>query len=71
MSILNEIKKQLYKDKPVAKMQYGLVYHCKLQEGELFFEIPFKDIGDATFLIEMPAQQLIRWLIIPNYSNNG
>ncbi len=67
---LNEIKKQLYREKPTASMvsvkKTGIVYNCPFNNEEgLFFEVPLTDIGDAIFFHSMPAQQLIRWLILP------
>ncbi len=68
---LNDVKKQLYKEKPEAKFSHagkgGLLYYCLLFAGTkmIYFEIPFSDIGDASFLAIMPAQQLIRWIIFP------
>lgn len=70
---LNEIKKILYKFKPEAELisvsKSGLVYWSagnKLPEFKVFtFIIPLADLGNATFESIMPAQQLIRWLVIP------
>lgn len=64
---LNEIKKALYKEKPTAKLshvsQHGIIYGC-YATGKTFvqFKVPFADIGESLFGIEMPAQLLIRYI---------
>ncbi len=67
----NEIKKILYKEKPkaifVSASNVTLTYMCFIKEVyQIYFCIPHTDIGDAKFGIEMPAQQLIRWLVMPS-----
>lgn len=77
---LNEIKKKLYTQKPSAKfikasnvsLTYSAIVNLAKAEGlnchldiRIYFHIPISDIGDATFENTMPAQQLIRWLVIP------
>ncbi len=63
----NDIKKALYKEKPKAYLQFirkGLVYYkatCSL--GEVLFEIPVDDMGDADFRNTEDAQLLNRWLM--------
>ena len=71
----NEIKKALYRQKPIAKKSgeripldgsgvdsYG--YKTTLDDGTvLHFLVPVKDMGDATFYDEMDAKLLIRWLV--------
>lgn len=61
----NEVRKVLYKEKPVAKFDYirkGLsFYSAESSMGKLRFEIPVSDMGDADFLPEMEAQYLFRW----------
>lgn len=61
----NEIKKELYKQKPIAleTADYPTFksYQTTLEDGTLvIFDIP-KDEGE--FDSEMPAQLLIRWMI--------
>lgn len=63
----NEIKKALYKEKPIAMFRVNCAdyksYGTKLTEGTIIrFKIPFKDIGDNVFENEIPAQLLIRWI---------
>lgn len=64
-----EIKKELYKQKPVAIFERAtktaLLYSAELIEGAetIYFSVPFIDIGDASFEREMPSQLLIRYLI--------
>lgn len=67
---INEIKKALYKEKPkalfVSASNVSLTYMCFIKEMyQIYFYIPHNDIGDAKFGIEMPAQQLIRWIVTP------
>lgn len=68
----NEIKKELYKQKPIAEFQYirkGKAYYNTTVEdavlGRVFvkFEIPVEDMGDADFGIEMEAKLLQRWIM--------
>ena len=71
MEQVNEINKALYKEKPLAIFvsadKATLTYTCFIKEVyQLYFCIPHSDIGDAKFGTSMPAQQLIRWLIIPS-----
>jgi len=68
----NEIKKALYKQKPVAKLQMirkGLAYYSATIEvnekvdTEVQFEVPVNDMGDADFFPEMDAKLLNRYLV--------
>lgn len=76
MKTLNEIKKALYKEKPIATtIGDGIIissdsqitareYTAKLEDGtDLKFTVPYLDMGDVGFEKELPAQLLIRWLI--------
>lgn len=71
---INELKKVLYKEKPVAQLlsiKKGFInYDAEIEFGAapVFFRIPIADIGDAEFLPEMPSQSLIRYLVEPNES---
>ena len=70
-----EIKKELYKQKPIAELLYirkGVAYYdtkIKIQEEPvvkyktLFFEVPVSDMGDADFTPTMDAKLLNRWLV--------
>ena len=62
----NEIKKELYKQKPTAEFQYirkGNAYYRKIINEEIvIFEIPISDMGDADFGINMEAKLLQRWI---------
>lgn len=75
---LNEIKKQLYKDKPKASFVHarkeGLLYSCECRTPEvnekglsvwknIFFQVPIIELGETAFIDEMPAQLLIRYII--------
>lgn len=72
MEQINEIKKILYREKPYAVFvkasQFRLIYRTTINVGgedeTFFFHIPIDDIGDAFFEQFMPAQQLIRWLVM-------
>ena len=65
----NEIKKFLYRSKPLAKFQFirlGVAYykveHPNL-EKPIHFEIPVEDMGEADYGIEMEGQHLNRWIV--------
>lgn len=73
---LNEIKKALYMDKPIAELvsatkegiRYGalcqFIHHYEIVDPKvIYFFIPFSDMGDAVFHQQEPAQLLIRYLI--------
>lgn len=71
----SEIKKALYKEKPIAKyngtknsLSYPVIssdgYATKLNDGtDVFFLVPHKEMGENHFEKEMPAQLLIRWMV--------
>lgn len=69
----NEIKKVLYREKPIAKLtqRNGIIgrkgaifYEAELSNGTLIlFDVVVSDLGDADLLMEMPAQLLIRYLV--------
>lgn len=64
---LNEIKKRLYKEKPVARFTYikhGIAhYYTDLDESRIHFSIPISDMGEAQFDVSMDAKLLIRWIV--------
>lgn len=66
MKTNTEIKKNLYKQKPVASLRYirkgTAYYYADLEEQRVEFEIPINDMGDADFLPRMDAKLLGRWL---------
>lgn len=71
---INEIKKALYKLKPIAERvdrtttKEGETYHLYKTyispggEGRLYFNIPESEMGEKIFQDLVPAQLLIRWL---------
>lgn len=64
----NDIKKALYRQKPIAKktkeVENVYLYETSLEEGmKIYFEVPVSDMGDATFGDEMDAKLLIRWIV--------
>ena len=73
---LNDIKKALYKQNPMADFwrirkgvaDYKTIINCDEQEipkqKEVIFNIPVEDMGDADFLCEMESKYLIRWITI-------
>lgn len=77
---LNEIKKELYKKKPSAKINKvnadGIHYSAVLTEdkdGTLLFRhinfvVPLKEIGESDFTEFLPSQLLIRYINIPDES---
>jgi hypothetical protein len=66
----NTIKKELYKQKPLAQFHYtydGFKYYfCFLNlngiEEEIYFRIPLSDCAE-TLTDEIQAHFLIRWLV--------
>ena len=64
----NEIKKFLYKEKPLARRVENAgddkryTYHVLLNHEDIFFDVPISDMGEKIFDEEIPAQLLIRWL---------
>lgn len=62
-----EIKKELYKQKPIANLEFirkGIAYYATvLGEDYIRFEVPLEDIGDADFFPNMDAKLLIRYLV--------
>jgi hypothetical protein len=64
----NEIKKELYRNKPTAKFSYirkgHALYKTILNEEEIYFNIPIEDIGDATYYELMESHLLIRYLVL-------
>lgn len=67
---INEIKKALLKEKPQARFSYmrkgTALYYADTTEKRIYFNIPFDDMGNAEFGIEMPGQSLIRWIFLPD-----
>lgn len=64
---LNTVKKKLYKDKTLAHLDFirkhFLYYYAILDdETQIRFEVPIKDMGDASFFPVMEARHLIRYL---------
>lgn len=71
----NEIKKELYKQKPEANLLYirkGIAhYDARIRTFDetivktkmVFFEVPVSDMGDADLLPIMDAKLLIRYLV--------
>lgn len=66
---LVEIKKALYKDKPIANLssiRRGLITYFSEIKGEpIMFQIPINDIGDALLEPKMQAHLLIRYIVQP------
>jgi hypothetical protein len=64
---LTEIKKELYKQKPLAKFMYirkGIAYYfTDLTQARIHFEIPVTDMGEADFGPTMKAQHLNAWIL--------
>lgn len=67
----NEIKKLLYKQKPIAKCigsnKDTKKYETWISLNEsndmyLKFEVPYSDMGETKFSDEIQGQLLIRWL---------
>lgn len=73
MSNKNEIKKALYKEKPIAIRAFivpdkttGEIFHhyrTKLKDGtQVKFKVPTHDMGNFVFDYKMASQLLIRWM---------
>lgn len=62
----SEIKKTLYKEKPIAQLyHFGkevYKYRAATSLGIVHFEIPIKEMGELLFESQEQAQLLIRWL---------
>lgn len=69
----NELKKALYKEKPIARMimegespegtEYTYWYGTQLaDETVVTFKVPRSEMGENEFEKEVPAQLLIRWM---------
>ena len=62
---INEIKKALYKEKPIAEkvmnQDDNVVYVCETSIGNVKFVIP--NIEAVNFEKKEPAQLLIRWIV--------
>jgi hypothetical protein len=71
----NQIKKALYKEKPIARLTVedadGYNYSAFIESTQtpVGFFVPYSDMGTSRhrFKDEMPAQELIRWLQKPDY----
>jgi hypothetical protein len=65
------IKKELYKQKPIAKMRFirlGVAYYDASIEYEsktvnVEFQVPVADMGDTDFLPLMDAKLLNRYIV--------
>lgn len=70
--LINTIKKELYKQKPLAHRfymgQYQYQYRCFVelqnQQFNCIFTVPISDMGETTFTDSIPSQLLIRYLDI-------
>ncbi len=65
---INEIKKALYKEKPLATLTLirngNANYSTKLEDGsDVLFEVPVSDMGESGFYPSMDAKLLIRWIV--------
>lgn len=64
--IKNEIKKALYKEKPVAMLKFmqgtNYVYEAILSDYKVYFSVPISDMGEKLFENKMEGQLLIRWI---------
>ena len=63
----NEIKKEIYRQKPNAKLSFirmGVAYYyAHLGITKINFEVPVEDMGTADFTPLMEAKLMLRWLI--------
>lgn len=69
MSETDEVKKDLYKEKPLAKIirvnKDGIHYktHVLSNAYDVYFTVPLNEIGDAKWDSQMPSQLLLRYMI--------
>ena len=66
---LNEAKKALYKEKPIATFLFirkgSAYYFTSLADGSrINFIVPVDDMGDADYQSHMDAKSLIRYIVI-------
>ena len=66
---VNEVKKKLYKEKPLAIFtsvaKDGIVYESRLEDGtKIMFRIPLNDLGESRFHPHMDAKLLARYIIV-------
>ena len=70
---LTEIKKEILKQKPQARLSYirkgSAYYYADLSEKRVHFEIPVSDMGDADFGATMEAKLLNRWILMTDDNN--
>lgn len=63
---LNEIKKELYKTNPDARMTHinngNAFYYSDLKDQRVYFIIPVLDMGETAFKVRMDSKYLIRWI---------
>lgn len=63
---LEEIKKELYKQKPEAvfiNIKNGIAYYyADISDQRVYFDISTSDMGEANFNASMDAKLLIRWI---------
>jgi hypothetical protein len=64
----NDIKKALYKEKPLATLLHirkgSAYYFTSLADGtRVDFEVPVNDMGDTDYLNHMDAKLLIRYIV--------
>ena len=65
------IKKELYKQKPIAKLKFirlGVAYYSAIildeeKEFTVEFQVPVVDMGDTDFYPEMDGKLLNRYII--------
>lgn len=65
------IKKELYKQKPIAKLKFirlGVAYYTAIildeeKEFTVEFQVPVVDMGDTDFYPEMDGKLLNRYII--------
>lgn len=77
MKTINDIKKELYRNKPIAKLtrviKSTMYYTIELEDGAYQFPIETvepdgdkyvlsADLGTTSFEAEMKASELIRWI---------
>jgi len=66
----NDIKKELYKQKPIAKLKFIIIgnayYETTIKNGDedyiVQFVVPVNDMGETDFFPEMDGKLMIRYI---------
>lgn len=72
---LNDVKKILYKENPVAVLQHihwGIAYYLtSVSNADIKFEIPVDEMKSGLFELTMDSKHLIRWIAEIKHPDGG